>query len=247
MKYLLVSSFFGFILLVSLNSYFDEKLQVTDFIPKGKLLVLSPLDVILGEKKMDDGSFRKDNFQSILQLKASYLKDSSQLYKVQPLTKDLFLLTRKKFYYNNRSYSLFVKTRGDRIVFCHPIIGFPIKGVVYSDEKIYFIGDDYSEIPNPWKPSYSVKITCVDLNFMELWKTVSDSDYYFFFATGLSLKENVLHAQVELHGQGSTMCTDIYDVELTNSGKVTGSKFIGTHACMGRNVHEVDDVSAFFK
>lgn len=102
MKYFLVSSFFGFILLYSFDGYFDKKFPVTDFIPKGRQFTVNPIDGILGEKKMDDGSIRKDNFETILKITLSFLKDSSELYKIKELDKDLFLVTRKRFFENNR-------------------------------------------------------------------------------------------------------------------------------------------------
>lgn len=233
MKYLLVSSFFGFILLVSLDHYSDKKLPVTDFIPKGKQIVLNPLDVILGEKKMDDGSFRKDNFESILEIKASFLKDSSQFYAVHELTKQLFLLTRKQFYDNNRGYSLFVKTNADRIVSYHVVNDFAINDAVFSDNRIYFIGNDRTGIMNSSQSTYAVKINCVDLNFKEEWSVVSiPNRSYFFFGNGLKLINRKLAATIEIRGSGSsTMCTSSYQLILDKEGKLEGQGYLGGYSC----------------
>lgn len=236
MRNVLVSSFFGFILLYALNGYFDRKIPVAEVLPKTPA-ILNPIDTILGEKVLEDGTLRKDNFQSILKLKAGFLSDSSELYRVQELTKDLFLLTRKKFYQNNRSYSLFVKIKGDQIVCCQAVNDFPVRGAVYSDQRIYFIGDDYCEIISPWKPTYTVKITCVDLDFRNLWNISSITNKgYFFHSTGLELKNGQLIAGIGLQNEGSsTMCVDEFDVTLDKSGKITNSVYSGGYSCGGRN------------
>ncbi len=233
MKTLLVSSFFGFILLYSLNGYFDKKFPVTDFIPKGKQIVLNPLDAILGEKKMDDGTLRKDNFQSILQLKASFLKDSSELYEIRKLKKDLFLLNRKRFFENNRGYSLFVKTKGNRIVLYHVINDLAIRDAIFSENRIYFIGDDYKGITSPSQSTYAVKITCVDLNFQEEWSTDSKPNRsYFFFGEDLKLLNAELAATIEMRGSGSsTMCTSSYHLILDKTGKPESQAYLGGYGC----------------
>lgn len=249
MKNVLVSSFFGFILLYSFDGYFDKKVPVTNLLPEIDLITLNPLDAILGEKKMDDGTFRNDNFQAILKIKASFLKDSSKLYRIQSITKDLFLLTRKAFYYNNRSYSLFVKTLGEHITFCHPVIDFPIKGVLYSNQKIYLISDDYSEIAKPWRPTYTVKISCIDSNFNELWTTSSiPNKGYFFYGTRLEFKNDQLVAGIGINSEGSsTMCVDEFDLTLSESGKITDVVYTGGYSCGGRSTSESSSMANLFK
>jgi hypothetical protein len=243
MKYFLVSSFFGFILLFLTTSDVAEKLIT----PKKEVLP-NPLDRILGEKIVDNVTLRKGNFDSILHIKASFLNDTSGLYTIQKLSSELFLLVRKRYFHNTRNYSLFVKTNGNKITSCYPLNDFSVKDALVSGKKIYFISDDRESMDRFWKPTYSVKITCLDLNFQGIWQLVSNADNYFFYAMGLSLEGNELHARIELHGQGSsTMCTDIHDVQLTKSGKIMDSKFLGTHACRGRNVPELDDVSVFLR
>lgn len=248
MKNFLVSSFFGFILLYSFDEYFDKKIPVVDYLPKTHGIILNPLDVILGDKKLDDGSIRKDNFQDILRLKASFLKDSSALYRVQQLKKDLFLLTRKKFYYNNRNYSLVIKTKENRIIVCYPVKDFLIKGALLSEDKMYWIGDDYDEIAKPWRSTYTVKVSCMDLDLHEQWVVSSKSGRgYFFYGTDLKLKNNILVAGIAVQNQGgSTMCVDYFDLSLSKKGKVLHSVFLGTDACRGKNT-ELEEINKLFE
>jgi hypothetical protein len=233
MKNVLVSSFFGFILLYSFNGYLDKRSPVTDFIPQGKQLVLNPLDAILGEKKLYDGSIRKDNFQTILKIKSSFLKDSSELYNIKELKKDLFLLARKKFYENNKGYSLFVKTKGNRIIFYYAINDLAIRDALFSENKIYFIGDDYSGIISPSQSTYAIKINCVDLNFKEEWSIVSKPNRnYFFFGTGLRFADDKLIAILDIQGAGSsTMCVSTYSLILNRSGKPEHQISNGGYGC----------------
>jgi hypothetical protein len=233
MKTLLVSSFFGFILLYSFDGYFDKKFPVADFIPKGRQFTVNPIDGILGEKKMDDGSIRKDNFETILKITPSFLKDSSELYKIKELDKDLFLVTRKRFFENNRGYSLFVKTEGNRIVRYHAINDLAIRDALFSENKIYFIGDDYRGISSPSQSTYAVKITCVDLNFQEEWSTDSKPNRsYFFFGNGLKLINDKLAATIEIQGAGSsTMCTSTYRLILDKTGKPESHEGSGGYGC----------------
>ena len=211
--------------------------------------MLNPLDQILGEKIMDDGTLRKDNFDSILHLKAQFLKDSSELYSLQEMTKDVFLLTRKKFFNNNKRYSLFVKTKGDRIVFYHAVKDFEIKGALYSENRIYFIGNDYTGITNDWQSTYVTKINCVDLSFKEEWSVVSKPNKsYFFFANGLRHKDNLLIAGIVIQNSGgSSMCVDYYDLFLSKKGELIHSVFLGTDACTGRNVPDLVEISTLFE
>lgn len=249
MKNLFVCSFFGVVLLFTINEFNKDRFVVTNFFSKGKTIVLNPLDAILGEKLLDDGSLRKDNFQSILQLKASCLKDSSGLYAIKEMTKDVFLLTRKKFFNNNKGYSLFVKTKGDRIVFYHAVKDFLIKGALYSENRIYFIGNDYTGITSQSQSSYAVKINCVDLSFKEEWSVVSKLNRsYFFFANGLQHKDNLLIAGIVIQNSGgSSMCVDYYDLFLSKKGKLIHSVFLGTDACTGRNVPDLAEISTLFE
>ena len=243
MKTLLVSSFFGFMLLFLTTSDFSKEL----FTPEKEVLE-NPLDRILGEKLLDDGTLRKDNFDSILHIRASYLRDSSEIYKIQKLSEHVFLLIRKRCFLNTRNYSLFVKTEGDKIVSYHRIPDFGVNSALVSNKRIYFICDDNNSNSRFRKPSYYVGIACLDSNFDEMWKIFSRSDQYFFYAAGLTLKKEGLHAEVEVQRQGSsTMCTDFFDVQFTKSGKATSSEFIGAHSCGGRNVPELETIHTMFK
>lgn len=249
MKNVLVSSFFGFILLYSFNGYLDKRSPVTDFIPQGKQLFLNPLDAILGDKRMDDGSLRKDNFQMIRKLRVSCLKDSSRFYSVRKLTDHLFLVTRRQFYFNNRRYSLFLRTKGDRIVFCHVINDFPIRRAIYSDGKIYFVSDDYTEIASPWRPTYTIRIVCCDPDFKKMWELSSiPNKGYFFYGESLLIKNNRLIVRIGIQNEGSsTMCIDKYDLTLTKSGKLVQSVYAGGYGCGGKNVSETADLSGLFR
>lgn len=223
MRNLLICSFLGAVLLyVLLHDTGAKKKRTLVRLPGNPGIVLNPLDAILGEKKRDDGTFRDSNFDSILRIKASFLRDSSVLYQVQQLTEKVFLLTRKKFFYNNRGYSLFVKTQGDTIVSCCPVLDFQVRKALYSDRRIYFIADDYSEIASPWKPTYTVKIACLNLDFQEQWKTSSQSNNgYFFYGTGLEKKQETLIAGIVVQPEGSsTMCTGNYILKLKMSGEI---------------------------
>lgn len=243
MKYLLVGSFLGFILLFLTTSDFEEK----ESAPK-KDICSNPLDLILGEKVLEDGTLRKDNFDSVLNIKSTFLKDSSKIYKVQELSKDLFLLIRKRTFLNTQNYSFFVKTKEDRIVSYYVVKDFGVSNALVSDKRIYFICDDNNSNSQFRKPGYIVGIACLDSNFKEIWKTFSCSNQYFFYAAGLSLKGADLHAEVEVQRQGSsTMCTDFFDLQLTKSGKSTSSKYIGSHSCAGRNVPELETIHTMFQ
>jgi hypothetical protein len=249
MKNVLVSSFLGFILLYSLDGYFDKKVPVVNFFPTTDGIILNPLDAILGEKVLDDGSVRKDNFQSVLRLKASFLKDSSELYNIQPLMKDVYVLTRKKFFDKNKKYSLFVKTQGDRIISYHAVRDFAIRGAVSSANRIYFIGDDYTGISGDWQSSYIVKITCLNLDFKDEWSTVSKlNKSYFFYGNGLKYQNDLLVAGIIIRNAGgSSMCVDYYDLFLSKKGEPIRSVFLGTDACAGKNVWELNDITALFE
>lgn len=233
MKNLLFCSFLGTVLLFLLNEFNKDRIFVMDFFPKGKAIILNPLDGVLGDKKMDNGSVRKDNFQSILQLKASCLEDSSGLYVIQKMTKDVFLLNRKKFFNNNRRYSLFVKTDGNRIVSYHAVNDLVINGAVFSENRIYFIGDDYTGITSELQSTYAVKINCMNLNFKKEWSTVSNPNRsYFFFGTGLKLINDKLIATLEIQGAGSsTICITTYDMILNKGGKPEGQKYYQGYQC----------------
>lgn len=248
MKNLLFCSFLGTVLLFLLNEFNKDRIFVMDFFPKGKAIVLNPLDGVLGEKKMDNGSVRKDNFQSILQLKASCLEDSSGLYVIQKMTKGVFLLNRKKFFNNNRRYSLFVKTDGNRIVSYHVVNDFVVKGAVSSENRIYFMGDDYTGITSDWQSTYAVKIKCVDLNFKEEWGLVTKPNRsYFFYANDLRQKEDMLIAGIIIRNSGgSSMCIDYFDLFLSKNGKPIHSKFLGTDACAGKNT-ELGEIYTLFE
>nr|WP_294861181.1 hypothetical protein [uncultured Fluviicola sp.] len=233
MKNLLVSSFLGFMLLYLLNGYFDKNFPIVQFIPKGKQIVLNPLDGILGEKKLDDGSIRPSNFDLILKIKASFLSDSSELYEVKKLKEGLFLVARKRFFDNNRGYSLFLKTEGDRIVFYHAINDLAIISALFSENKIYFIGDDRRGITNPSQSTYAVKINCVNLNFKEEWRTISKPNRsYFFFGTGLKIVDGKLSATIEVQGAGSsTMCVSSYNLILDKTGNLESQGASGGYGC----------------
>lgn len=249
LKNLLVCSILGLVLLVAANESFKNEFPVTPFLPRAKQVTANPLDAILGEKMLDDGTLRKDNFRSVLQLKASFLRDSSDLYAVWEVTKDVFVLTRKNFYFNNRKYSLFVKTRGNQIVAYHPLNDFQVRDAVYSDGKIYFIGDDYTEIASPWRPKYAVKIGCFDPDFREQWNTSSKQNRgYFFFGIDLKLQENELIARIGIQNEGSsTMCVDHFDLTLTKQGKITRSVYSGGYSCGGRNSSGTTGMSDLFE
>ncbi|TSJ46696.1 hypothetical protein [Fluviicola chungangensis] len=244
MKYLFVSSFFGFMLLFLATSDFAKEFFTSD-----KEAFENPLDAILGEKKLDSGNLRRNNFDSILKLNASTLKDSSALYQIRKLRKNLFLLTRKKFFYNNKKYSLFVKTLGDQIVSYHAVNDFAIRGAVSLENRIYFMGDDFTGISNDWQSSYIVKITCLNLDFKEQWSTVSMlNKSYFFYGSGLKYKDNMLIAGIIIRNAGgSSMCVDYYDLFLSKKGEPIRSVFLGTDACTGKNVRELHDITALFE
>lgn len=228
MKTLLVSSFFGFILLFLTTSDYAKEL----FTPAREVFE-NPLDCILGEKKLDDGSLREDNFDSILKINASFLKDSSELYEIKKLRKDLFLLTRKAFFNQNRFYSIFLKTKGDKIVFYQVTNDFTVKDAFYSNQKIYFIGDEYTETTNSWNATSTLRIACVDLNFNKKW-TVASLPYkgYYCFARKLKLEKNKLKATIEVQRDGSSsMCTSSYNLLMDKTGKLESHTYLGGYSC----------------
>lgn len=228
MRTLLVSSFFGFILLYLTTSDFAKELVTPE-----KEVFENPLDRILGEKKLENGTVRPDNFDSILKIKASFLKDSSGLYTIKALKKDLFLVSRKKFFNDNRFYSLFVKTKGDLIVFYHAINDFTVKDAIYADNKIYLIGDEYTQTVHSWKATLTLKITCLDLNFKEVWNVVSiPYKGYYCYAKKLNEENHKLAAIFEVQGAGSsTMCTSSYRLILNKSGNPESQNYLGGYSC----------------
>jgi hypothetical protein len=168
MKYLLVCSFLGFLLL-----FFATSDVTTELFKPEQEVFKNPLDLILGEKVLDNGTLRKDNFDSILQIKASFLSDSSEIYKIEQLNANLFLLVRKKSYFNTRNYSLFVKIKGNTIVNYYSTTDFSAnsKNTVLSGNRIYLLSNDFNSGSSNWKSSYMVRLTCFDLDFNEIWRT----------------------------------------------------------------------------
>jgi hypothetical protein len=112
--------------------------------------ILNPIDCIHGDKWLENNTIRTNNFDSILAIPALHLKSPSELYLIQPLPNQYFLLTRKKFFHQNRRYSLIVKVEDNRIIQLKSFVDFDIRKLVVHNNKYYVLQGDYSELDNHW-------------------------------------------------------------------------------------------------
>lgn len=202
-------------------------------VEKPHISVENPIDRILGEHWYDNGTLRKDNFDSILHISATHLLDSSEHYKITELRKNLFLLKRKKFYLDNRRYSLIVETKQKQILSVHSFVDLDVKDALWVDDNLFIIQGDYTEIASPWKPAYRIKISCLDSSFRELWNISSvQNKGVFFLAYDLRLKGNELIARFGVQEEGSsTMCVSDYIVLLSKSGEIRHFQGAGGYMC----------------
>lgn len=212
-------------------------------------LTKNPLDRILGELWRNDGTIRKNNFDSILHIPAKHLTDSSEHYNIQQLRPNTFLLKRKKFYLDNRNYSLIVETKNKRIVAVHPFNDLVIQDAVYADNQLFILQGDYTEIASHWRPSYSIKISCLDANLQELWNVSSITHKgAFFIGNGIKLKDQQLIVDFEIQREGSsTMCVSSYVLSISKTGEVFGfTGGIGS-LCGSEPIVELDAVPKLFE
>lgn len=249
MKHLFFCSFLGFILLFVASSYFEK-----EFVPGKEVntnssqIFNNPLDQILGEKKLDDGSIRKDNFDSILKIPSKFLLDSSELYSIKRLNNNLYLLKRKKFFLNNRYYSLVVKTKSSHISAVFPFVDHAIVDGLIEKDTLYLLCGDYSEQSYPWKQDYMIQIIGYDNNLNEFWmlKTCKDKGY-FFCGTGLSSENNHLLVSFDVQGVGSsTMCKTNYTVSFSKKGKFDKLIGFGGYSCGPGEMINQDEIKTFF-
>lgn len=217
MKNLIVCSFFGTALLFMLNEFNKDRLSVVDAFPKGKCIVLNPLDAVFGEKLLDDGSLRKDNFDVIRSISAKFLTDSSAVYRIQKLNRSTFLLNQRVAFRQASTYSLLVKIETDRIVSYHAITNFYVKSVVQKEEKFYLLCDDYRE------GRYQLKLICLDDSLNEKWEYSPKSREFPFEANSLVSNADLLIASVSVIGSCSICLTHV-SLVFNEDGKLIDAK-----------------------
>jgi len=228
----LLTSIIATTLLFLVSHRFATKTPDSPESPK-KPIIENPIDHILGEHFYDNGTIRKDNFDSILNISAKHLLDSSEHYKVTELKKNLFLLKRKKFYIDNRRYSLIIETKEKRICRVHPFVDLDIRDALCIDDRLYLIQGDYTEIASHWRPGYGIKISCLDSNFTELWNISSiQNKGAFFLGYSLKLDGDQIMAGFGIQAEGSsTMCVSDYVVLLSKNGRIDSFHGAGGYSC----------------
>lgn len=227
-KFLILSSSAGILLFLTTFRFETEPYEEVP-----KIQITNPIDRILGEHYYDNGSVRPNNFDSILCIPAKYLSDSSGHYKVTKLRSGLFLLKRKQFYYDNRQYSLIIETRQKRIVNVHPFVDLAIQDARYKNGELYLLQGDYTEIASHWRPTYSIKISCLDSNFRELWNVSSIPDKgAFFLGYSMKIVNKQLLVELGIQNEGSsTMCVSNYIMSLSQHGEILSSYGNGGYQC----------------
>ena len=235
MQKLLLTSTIAGMLLFLVNYRFESESHETRKTP----VIENPIDHILGEHYYDNGTIRPANFDSILHVPAKHLSNSSRYYNIIKLRPGLFLLKRKQFYIDNRPYSLIVETKNNKIVNMRPFVDLAIRDAVYESGKLYLLQGDYTVIGGHWRPTYSIKISCTDCHFRELWSVSSLPDKgAFFLGYSLSMKDKKLLAGFGIQNEGSsTMCISDYILFLSENGEILGSAMNGGYQCgAGTNV-----------
>lgn len=207
MKNLIVCSFLGTTLLIMLNELNKDRFSVMNFFPKGKQIVLNPLD----------GSFRKGNFDALYSISPKFLSDSSSVYRIRQLNESTFLLNQRAILGSESSYSLLLKVEADKIVYYCVIADFYVKSVVQKKERLYLLCDDFRE------GSYRLKLNCLDDSFNEIWTYSPRSREFPFEANSLVSNADSLVANVNVIGSCS-ICLTRVNLTFNEQGKLLDAK-----------------------
>ncbi len=206
-----------------------KKQQITTSSSK----IINPIDYIIGDKWLDNNTLRPNNFDSILAISADHLNLPSELYTIKALSNHYYLLTRKKFFPNNRRYSLIVQVQNQRIVDVIAFGDYDIRNIATHENKHYILQGDYSELSNHWGYEYVLKISCFNQEFESLWsiQTPNKTGQY-FIPNGITIENDSLKVDYGLQaGGGSTMCVMNYQTTLDLNGKYVSTIALSGYSC----------------
>lgn len=174
---------------------------------------------------LDNDSIRPANFDQILNLSTKHLKHESDVYIIQKLNPEFYLLNQKKNVAAARPYSLLLKTNGTHITAFKAIDGYNVKKAMIKKNMIYVLGDDFKQGRTAWKPKCNILVCSFDLDLKEQWSYTNVYNQNPFQAEDLRFINDSLVAKINVI-EGCHICYSTVGLTFSNEGKIMSCKML---------------------
>jgi hypothetical protein len=196
----------------------------------------SPLDTILGEKILnaETGEKRKDNFESLLNMKKQVFQIESSLYNIKQIDANHFILSQKKDYAEARNFNILIKTDDSIVKSYYVTNDFHISDIKQDSGNWILLLSDFYQTNTYWKSKQQIKIIKLDSDFNQVWIFSKNSSTPL---SGQSLKVNTDNYTFDIEViTGCHICFSLARLVLTKDGKFIDVKSIGN-----QNSQELSD------
>lgn len=187
----------------------------------------SPLDTILGEKILnaETGEKRKDNFESLLNMKKQVLQIESSLYNIKQIDANHFILSQKKDYAEARNFNILIKTDDSIVKSYYVTNDFHISDIKQDSANWIILLSDFYQTNTYWKSEQQIKIIKLDSDFNLLWNFSKNSSTPL---SGQSLEVNTHNYSFNVEViTGCHICYSLAQILLSKDGAFLSVKTIG--------------------
>lgn len=182
------------------------------------------LDNILGEKKFQNGNIRPDNFYLFHTLDKSDVNSYSQLYSVDQISENIYLLQQKKVYDSARVFTALLKFDKDSVVNFVIFDDLKCKDYVVHDSKLTFLLGNFG-IFNAWESKNKLLLFTMNHQLKPTWRYAISHPNYNINPHALSFENGNYQLTCNLI-TGCDICYDQFQINLSVTGEYLSHYYI---------------------
>lgn len=216
-----------------------------DTTPPVKAQINNPLDLILGEKLLNEssGDTRQNNFSDFFNISRENLIQESDLYSVTSLDKGFFIINQKRTYLSARSFSVLLKTEDKHIVKYHVMNDFQIIDQFQNDSTLFILYGNFGNYSEYWETNNDIQFTKFDKNLEPKWTYIPKSNQ--FPLEGIRIEEKNGYTNVIINVMvGCHICSHTYELKIDNHGNCFSANEIFKSNLSSPSIDEniIDDI-----
>jgi hypothetical protein len=165
------------------------------------------------------------NFESLIGIKKDQLQFETELYNINKVDSNHFILNQKKSYSDARNFNILIKTDDIKITDYIVFNDFSITDIKRDSTHWILLLSDINQTNKYWESEQQIQFLKLDNAFKELWKFITNINTPL---NGRSIKINESNYAFTIEViTGCQICFVIAEVVLTKSGEFMSVRSIG--------------------
>lgn len=200
----------------------------------------SPLDTILGDKVLnaETGEIRTNNFVNLIGITTKQLELESELYGIEKIDQNHFIIKQKKRYSEARQFDILLKTNENEVTDFIAFNDFLVSDLKRDSLSWILLLSDFHQTNNYWKSKQQIRALKLDSDFNEVWNYTRSSNNFPLNGKTVSIGRDNYSLVIEVI-TGCHICLVVTEVLLSKSGEFQSVQAITNYNSEGISEEEL--------